>query len=124
MQHSDVVKELYAWANKPGFENIKNVPKGIAPSQQYELANKLVFQQVKQYIGLDQSKLFMYGAAPMKQSTVNFLAGFDIPVLNMYGLSEVCGSATSPLTCQYDIEKGGMSSPGLGIRIGNPDSTG
>lgn len=44
MQHSDVVKELYAWANKPGVEKIKNVPKGIAPGQQYELANKLVFQ--------------------------------------------------------------------------------
>lgn len=44
-------------------------------------------------LGFDRAKVLMFGAAPIKQSTADFFAGFDIPLkFNMYGLSEVTGT--------------------------------
>ena len=67
MSGSDIVKDLCTWAQKAGMEKVKNVPKGIAPGTQYEVANQLVFQNMKKFIGLDKCKFMMYAAAPLKQ---------------------------------------------------------
>lgn len=79
---------------------------------------------MKKHLGLDKCKFMMYAAAPLKQQTIDFLATFDMVVYELYGLSETTGAITSPLQDQYDIEKGGMPTPGSHVRIADPDSQG
>jgi len=60
----------------------------------YGLANFLILKRIKQAIGLDECVFFFYGAAPLKQTSIDYFASLDIPLFNMYGLSETAGTAT------------------------------
>lgn len=66
----------------------------------------------------------MWAASPLKQSTIDYFAGFDMPLLQYYGLSEVTGTITTNHMNEYRIAIGGRASPGHNIRIVNPDSEG
>ena len=52
------------------------------------------------------------------------MATFDMPIFELYGLSETTGAITSPLSNQYDLDKGGMPTPGQHVKIANPDADG
>lgn len=60
----------------------------------YPVANALILNKIKSAIGLDQAWLLSFGAAPMKKSTILYFASLDIPLMNMYGMSETTGAAT------------------------------
>lgn len=124
MQHGDTMKKLFDWSKKPGIDKVKGVPNGIEPGFQYELANKLIYKKMQSFLGLDKCKIMMYGAAPLKQSTIDFFASFDIPLFCMYGLSETTGATTITLQNQYALSIGGMAINGSHIKIANPDSEG
>jgi long-subunit acyl-CoA synthetase (AMP-forming) len=44
--------------------------------------------KIKQALGLDQCKGYLYGAAPIKQSTLDYFASLNIPIMGAYGMSE------------------------------------
>lgn len=60
----------------------------------FSLANFVVFNRIKAALGLDQAKLFLYGAAPIKPTTVDYFASLDIIICGAYGLSETTGGLT------------------------------
>ena len=64
------------------------------------LANML-FKTVKKNMGLDQCKYFMSAAAPIMKETLDFFYSFDIPVVEVYGMSECTGKFT-----QHDTSHG------------------
>jgi len=66
---------------------------GGEPGYMYKLANFLILKRIKEALGLDETLLFFYGAAPLKQSSVDYFASLDIPLINLYGLSEVSGTS-------------------------------
>jgi long-subunit acyl-CoA synthetase (AMP-forming) len=39
--------------------------------------------------------MFFFGAAPLKQTTIDYFASLDFPLLNAYGLSETTGAASA-----------------------------
>ena len=57
----------------------------------YWLARKAVLEPIKVKLGLDACTRFYTGAAPTKRSTVEFFAALDIPVMEIYGMSECSG---------------------------------
>jgi long-chain-fatty-acid--CoA ligase ACSBG len=57
----------------------------------YYFANWLVFKRIKKALGLDRVRIFFYGAAPLRKTTVDYFASLDIPLLNCYGLTETTG---------------------------------
>jgi long-chain-fatty-acid--CoA ligase ACSBG len=79
---------------------------------------------MQSFLGLDKCKIMMYGAAPLKQSTIDFFSGFDIPLFCMYGLSETTGATVITLQHQYALGIGGMAINGSHIKIANPDTEG
>jgi long-chain-fatty-acid--CoA ligase ACSBG len=74
----------------------------------YGLANFLILKRIKQAIGLDQSKFFFYGAAPLKQTSIDYFASLDIPLFNMYGLSETAGTTTINYPDDFSLQHAGQ----------------
>jgi long-subunit acyl-CoA synthetase (AMP-forming) len=76
-----------------------------------------VLRKLHAALGLDQAQIFVSGAAPIAASTLRFFAGLDIPIREVYGLSETCGPST--FNGMREIRPGtvGRGIPGVEVRI-------
>lgn len=61
----------------------------------WTVANALVFRKVRQALGLDRCRTFMSAAAPIMRETLDFFASLNIPILEIYGMSETSGKFSS-----------------------------
>jgi len=57
----------------------------------FSLSDKLVFQKVAVALGLDRCDLFVSGAAPLNRQTMEFFLSLNIPIMEVYGMSESSG---------------------------------
>lgn len=89
-----LLQSISAWAKKHGYEKVMAQQKGQEPGMMFNLANMLLLTKIKQAIGLDQCEYFFFGAAPLKQTSIDYFASLNIPLFNMYGLSETTGTTT------------------------------
>jgi long-chain-fatty-acid--CoA ligase ACSBG len=83
----------------------------------YGLADKLVFQTVKERLGLDRCVFFISGAAPITRDTLSFFGSLDIPILEVYGMSECTGPSTIGTPSAFRIGTVGPAIPGVELRI-------
>jgi len=90
----------------------------------FGMAKFIVLDNIKKAIGLDQCKIFFYGAAPLKQTSVDYFASLDIGLFNMYGLSETTGSSTIHYPHDFSLNHAGMCMAGASIKIADPDEKG
>ena len=81
-------------------------------------------KRIKAAIGLDQAKGFLYGAAPIKQTTLDYFASLDIPILGAYGMSETTGTGCLSPPERYNQKSTGKTLPGAEIKLDNPDEKG
>lgn len=89
----------------------------------YELANFLVFSQVRKSLGLDRCRLIFNAAAPLQKATVDYFSSLDFRIHDIYGMSE----ATGPLTANYPDFKSGTSGkvvPGIEVKLQDADENG
>lgn len=87
----------------------------------YGVAKYFILDTIKKAIGLDQCIMFFYGAAPLKQTSIDYFASLDIPLQNMYGLSETSGCSTVNFVNDFSLSHAGQSMAGCHIKIANPD---
>jgi long-subunit acyl-CoA synthetase (AMP-forming) len=110
-------KKLVAWARKTGLAG------GFAEQRQakkpllYPLAKKLVFDKVRQRLGLDRARICVTSAAPISRTTLEFFLALGIPVLEVYGMSECTGPATFSPPDRYRTGKCGVCLPGAELKI-------
>jgi long-subunit acyl-CoA synthetase (AMP-forming) len=52
----------------------------------------LAFRKVRKAAGLDRCHLLYTGAAPLSEDTLNYLKSLDMPLLEVFGMSESCGA--------------------------------
>lgn len=90
----------------------------------YSLANLLILSRIKSALGLDKCKGFLSGAAPIKQSTVEYFASLDIPILGAYGMSETTAIASMMSNEKFNLKSVGFSLAGIDLKIDNPDEKG
>jgi long-chain-fatty-acid--CoA ligase ACSBG len=90
----------------------------------YSIANTLILSRIKQALGLDKATVFFFGAAPLKQSTIDYFASLDIPLYNVYGMSETTGATTIHSIDNFRLDSAGYALPGTDILIYNPDENG
>ena len=112
-----VVRKLSAWARKTGLAAGYAEQRGKAKPFLYPLAKKLVHDKVRQRLGLDRARLCVTSAAPIGKGTLEFFLSLGIPVLEVYGMSESTGPATSSLPVDYRTTTCGMVLPGTEIKI-------
>ena len=66
----------------------------------------------------------MYGAAPIKATTVDYFASLDIPILGVYGMSETTAAVTMQSNQKFNLRSVGLTLAGTDLKIDNPDEKG
>jgi long-chain acyl-CoA synthetase len=112
---------IAAWAQATGRAWHQEARSGRAPAAvldiQKRIAEKLVYAKVKAAIGMDCARVLFSGAAPIAPEILEFLAGLDIVVYELYGQSETCGPTTTNLPGANRLGSVGRAVPGTELRI-------
>jgi long-chain acyl-CoA synthetase len=112
---------IAAWAQATGRAWHQAAREGRTPSAvldiQRRIAERLVYSKVKAAIGLDCARVMFSGAAPIAPEILEFLAGLDIVVYELYGQSEACGPTTTNLPGANRLGSVGHAVPGTQLRI-------
>jgi len=112
---------LAKWALRVGEEwhrrEGENLPRGPRLRIAKAVASALVHKKIKRAMGLDQARLVTSGAAPISPETLRFLNGLDIPIRELWGLSETCGSGSVNLPGATRLGSVGRATPGNEIKI-------
>ncbi|XP_065901738.1 long-chain-fatty-acid--CoA ligase ACSBG2-like isoform X3 [Dysidea avara] len=87
----------------------------------YFFADKLTFQGVRKKLGLDRCRFQVTGAAPIDHSVVEFFMQLDVPICEMYGMSECTGPHTVSLPSAYNLGSAGKAMVGVEMKIDNPN---
>ncbi|XP_029017711.1 long-chain-fatty-acid--CoA ligase ACSBG2-like [Betta splendens] len=122
---SPLRKKVADWAKSIGLQynysamNGENqVPWG------FMLANNLVFKKVRAALGLDNCRVCFTGAAPITKDTLEYFMSLNMPVMELYGMSESSGPHTISINSDYRITSCGKVMPGSKINLDNPDEEG
>ena len=86
----------------------------------------LVFKKVREALGFTKCKNALVGAAPIHRDTLEFFMAVDVPVLELYGMSESTGPQTMSLKSASHWRTGscGKTMSGAETKIDNPDENG
>uniref|UniRef100_A0A671UF09 long-chain-fatty-acid--CoA ligase n=1 Tax=Sparus aurata TaxID=8175 RepID=A0A671UF09_SPAAU len=90
----------------------------------FTMANNLVFKKVRAALGLDRCKIFFTGAAPITKETLEYFMSLNIPVMEIYGMSESSGPHTVSSNEENRITSCGKVMPGCKTKLDNPDKDG
>lgn len=93
-------------------------------SAMFKLANLLVFRKLREQMGLDQCRMCYTAAAPIMKNTLDFFLSLNVPVLEVFGMSESTGPHTVSLGFDFRIPSCGKDIPGSSSHIKNPDEDG
>jgi long-subunit acyl-CoA synthetase (AMP-forming) len=110
-------KKIAAWARKVGLAG------GYADQQRrsrpwtWPLANALVFSKVRARLGLGEARFTVASAAPLALETQEFFLSLGIPILDVWGMSELTGPATISLPASYRTGRSGRPLPGSEMKV-------
>jgi long-chain-fatty-acid--CoA ligase ACSBG len=110
-------KTVKDWATEIGIEgNValqekKDVPWG------WWMADVLFFRKIRDALGLDRCRAQYSAAAPIARETLEFMLSINVPVLEIYGMSECTGPQTIALPSIYKTGSTGKSIPGTELKI-------
>jgi len=81
------------------------------------IASRLLHRKAKKAMGFDRVRYAACGAAPIPEETLHFLNGLDIPVRELWGMSETCGAGTTNLPGATKVGSVGRAHPGLELKV-------
>jgi long-chain acyl-CoA synthetase len=113
--------KLARWAIRTGQEWHRKEREGLRRGARSRIAKAmataLVHRKAKRAIGLDRARMVVCGAAPVPRETLSFLSGLDIPVREVWGMSETCGAGSCNIAGATRLGSAGRPSPELEIKI-------
>ncbi|KAF7654748.1 hypothetical protein LDENG_00065410 [Lucifuga dentata] len=125
---STLRRKIAAWAKDVGLQtNLTKMNQSGAvgqPPLSYRIAKKLVYTKVRKALGLDRCNKCYTGAAPITKDTLEFFLSLDIPVYELYGMSESTGPHTVSIPDAYKLTSCGKEIPGCKTKLQNPDEDG
>ena len=110
-------QRLFAFAQKVGQREAVAYHAGKRVSLRFRLLDRLVYQKIKAGLGLDRCRLSITAAAPTRRDTWEFFLGMDLPLFEVYGMSECAGPATISLPGYYKPGCAGKPIPNSEIQI-------
>ncbi|CAO2641046.1 Long-chain-fatty-acid--CoA ligase ACSBG2 [Lemmus lemmus] len=100
---SSLRKKAFAWAKILGLKVNTKIPRKRDIPMNYRMAKALVFTKVRTSLGLDNCHSFFSGAAPLSQEVSEFFLSLDIPIGEIYGMSESSGPHTASSRSKYRV---------------------
>jgi long-subunit acyl-CoA synthetase (AMP-forming) len=110
-------RKIAAWARATGLRAWKAMEAGQRPPLSYYLAKKIVYSKVRERLGLDRCWMLASGAAAISRSTLEFFYSLDMPIYEVYGMSEVTGPGTISIPGQFRIGSVGRALDGTEVKI-------
>ncbi|KFP91910.1 Long-chain-fatty-acid--CoA ligase ACSBG2, partial [Apaloderma vittatum] len=118
-------KKVASWAKGVGLQtNLKRMNGYSDVPVNFRLARHLVYKKVRKAIGLDRCTKCYTGAAPITRETLEFFLSLNIPVLELYGMSESSGPHTASLPHAFRLSSCGREITGCRTLIHQPDGDG
>jgi long-chain-fatty-acid--CoA ligase ACSBG len=119
-------RTLADWAKKVALEGNQNRQKGNSVPWGWTVANMLVLKKVHEALGLSRCMLSICGSAPVTAETLEFFSSVNIPILEVYGMSENTGPHTINRPRNGYWRSGSVGKPleGMELKIDNPDENG
>jgi long-chain acyl-CoA synthetase len=112
-------QKVVDWARRVAFERhtlfLRHQRVPLALEGQYQLARRTVFQPLLAKLGLERTRFFCTGAAPIGRDVLDFFASLDVILREVYGQSEVCGPTT--LNTPEATALGTLGRPLLGVEV-------
>ncbi len=93
----------------------EEVPAELAA--QYAKADEMVFSKMRKQLGFDDIESVNVGAAPTPPEVIKFFHAIGIPLAELWGMSETCGSGTVNPPDKIKIGTVGPPSPGVEIKL-------
>ncbi|XP_034036051.1 long-chain-fatty-acid--CoA ligase ACSBG2 isoform X2 [Thalassophryne amazonica] len=125
---STVRRKVAAWAKDVGLQtNLAKMNQNGAAGRtplSYQVAKRLVFKKVRKALGLDRCNKCYTGAAPITKDTLEFFLSLDIPVYELYGMSESTGPHTISIPDAFVLTSCGKEMLGCKTKLHNPDKEG
>uniref|UniRef100_A0A8B9FZF4 Long-chain-fatty-acid--CoA ligase ACSBG2 n=2 Tax=Amazona collaria TaxID=241587 RepID=A0A8B9FZF4_9PSIT len=118
-------RKVATWAKEIGLQtNLDRMNGYYDIPMNFHIAKHLVYKKVQKAIGLDRCTKCYTGAAPISRETLEFFLSLDIPVLELYGMSESTGPHTASTPRMFRLTSCGRSISGCKTRIHNADQHG
>ncbi|KAM9821992.1 long-chain-fatty-acid--CoA ligase ACSBG2-like [Syngnathus typhle] len=115
---ADWAKAIGLMYNYSAMHGEKRVPWG------FTLANQLVFKKVRAALGLERCRILLTGSAPISKETLEYFMSLNMPLLELYGMSESSGPHTVSTNDDFHINSCGKVMPGCKVKLDNQDSEG
>jgi len=114
-----LLQKIAAWAKNKGKIAGYAFQEGKPMPPLFDLAQKVVYSKVRNKLGLDRCRIFISTAAPISMDTLEYFMSLNIPVTEVYGMSECTGPATVSLPEPFKYRTGwaGPVMPGAEISI-------
>ncbi|OAF66429.1 hypothetical protein A3Q56_05854 [Intoshia linei] len=113
IQKSENMKKIFKWTQKVGLNHYKSNKNYF----KYKLSKKLILNKIRKALGFQNCKYIIYGAAPIKDRTLNFFVSLNIYINGIYGMSETCGPQTIMVPGEFDNYSVGRAYHGTRTRI-------
>lgn len=84
----------------------------------------MVFKKVRVALGFQHCKIFAVGAAPMRKDVHDYFMSINIPLMELYGMSECSGCHTINLRHNHNgwkVGSCGKAIQGVDLKIVDPD---
>lgn len=111
----------YKWALSVGRKRadylLQRKPVPMRVAWQYQLADYLVYRNLKQLLGLDRAHFLISGAAPISADLLKWYLTLGLPIAEVYGQTE---TGLNTMTRKDMPAPGtiGFASPGVEVRLG------
>ncbi|MCE2688261.1 MAG: AMP-binding protein [Rubrivivax sp.] len=113
-------RRLYAAALAVGTRRAQALVEGRAPAALdallFRLADRFVFRNIKELLGLDRARFMVSGAAPISDSLLRWYLALGLPIAELYGQTET-GIATITQRGEFKPGTVGRPLPGVDVRI-------
>ena len=115
-------RALFKWALDVGHRTSELKRDGVAPGRalalQYRVADRLVLQKVRDLFG-GRLELTITAAAPIPRDVLEFFDACGIVLLEVWGMTELCGAGT--LNTESERKLGSVGRPLPDLEMGTAD---
>jgi len=110
-------RKIFDWAVHVGERHKEEIARGETPKNAaWKLANKLVFEKIRQGFG-GRSRGYFSGGAPLGKEMAEWFCSVGIPIMEGYGLTETSPTLSVNRPGEFRIGSVGKVNEGLQLKI-------